>query len=149
MSGSQSLKSWPLVLDLLIVNKSRRDWWSPRKISYTLIYANIISPCILSYLMLGTLIAAKDSLYGLSWIPGINFLAWHKTFSISFPSSFLRSGYQIETEYSKCELTKELNKQRKMFFLGECKNVQLNPLFYLLSLLVWLCGLKSSVYDQL
>ena len=62
--------------------------------------------------MLGTLIAAKRSLYGLLQSPGINFVARRKTFSIS-SAFFLRSGYQIETQYSKCGLTKELNNQRK------------------------------------
>ena len=53
--------------------------YRPRRILCT----NIISPRILRYLMLGTLIA------------------------------LLRSKYQIETQYSKCGLTKKFNKQRK------------------------------------
>ena len=89
------------------------DWLSPQRILYT----KIISPRILQYLMLGTLIAAKRSWYGLSESPGINFV---ETFSIS-SSSFLRSRYPIETQYSKCCLTKELNKWQKC--QGECKNV--------------------------
>ena len=50
------------VLDSLIISKSRRGRLPP----WPVLYTNIISPRILRYLMLGTLIAAKRPLYGLS-----------------------------------------------------------------------------------
>ena len=71
--------------------------------------------------MLGTSVAAKHSLYGLPYSPGINFAARRKTFSKT-SLSFLRSGHHIEMQYSKCGLTMELHKQRKDV-LSECQNV--------------------------